>query len=226
MKRAVAILVTIVMVFSMISCRSDLEKSISRDMNSFADYISDNLLSDDIQICRTRCDEGGLYIELYGSEACSDILELIMVCNDWVDQNRDSTVLRENKKIRVELYNQKPDDNDRESSSYAVRLSNFGIDYATEPSSYMDVLDINICNEFHTSSLNQLSINYRVIMLPTNSVIDDFDVFMGMKNLEALVFSDDPYDSDEAQVERLTEELSIATSEYESIPFIYGIDAH
>ena len=149
---------------------------------------------------------------------------MITICNEWVAENQDAVLVCEGKKIRIEMFNEKPDNGDRESSAYAVCISNYGIDIAKEPSDCLDVLEIHKCDEFYTSFFESSDMSYRAITLPSNTIIDDFDVFMSMNDLLVLEFSDHPYDNDKERLEAIRQELDVYATNYDSIPFEYDID--
>ena len=223
-RRILSCVVVILILFGIGSCHSEKEIEIKREMNEYSDYILENITNKQIKLSNKEYSENGIYIELYGSQSRVDIEDLITICNEWVAENQDAILVCEGKKIRIEMYNEKPDNGDRESSAYAVCISNYGIDIAKEPSDCLDVLEIHKCDEFYTSFFESSDMSYRAITLPSNTIIDDFDVFMSMNDLLVLEFSDHPYDNDKERLEAIRQELDVYATNYDSIPFEYDID--
>lgn len=223
-RKVISCFVIVLILFEIGSCNSEKGLVIKGEMNAYLDYILENITNKQIKLSKKEFSENGIYIELYGSQLCSDIEDLITICDGWIAENQDSVLVSERKKIRIELYYQKPDNGDRESSRYAVSIRNYGIDIAKEPSSCLDVLEIHKCDGFYTSFFGGSNLNYRAITLPSNTIIDDFDVFMSMSNLLVLEFSDHPYDNDLVRLEEIRQELEEYASNYANIPFEYAVD--
>ena len=61
--------------------------------------------------------------------------------------------------------------------------------------------------------------DYRVIILPSTVEFDDFDVFIQMEDLEHLIISDSPFDTDRSQVEQKYAELISIAEGYDQVDF-------
>ena len=94
-----------------------------------------------------------------------------------------------------------------------------------EPSNKLDCIDLNVCDAFKTSFFESVVVDYRFIMLPSNTDFDDFDVFLRMDNLIRLTISDYPYDYAHDRLIAKGEELEAIASQYDIVNFEYGADS-
>lgn len=86
----------------------------------------------------------------------------------------------------------------------------------------VDCVDINHCEELKTSMFGNIDYGLRVIMIPSNTEIDDFEVFVNMPSLEVLNVSDYPFYSDELLLEEKYHELLYEARNYDNISFNIG----
>ena len=205
------------------SCQSETDKELKRELDLLSNYISDNLSNESIKLNKASYSEDGIYVELYGSKSSDDIEELILTCEGFADEYSDLMMFNGDYNIQIQLYDVEPDQDLYETLGYAVYIGNFSWALGTnERSKCFDCIDINLCDTFATSFFRQTHTDYRIIMLPSNTVIDDIEVFMGMNNLQSITISDYPYKADSERLNDKYEELLALVSEYDDVGFRCG----
>ena len=87
--------------------------------------------------------------------------------------------------IAVELYETEPELIDKECMNYVARLSNYSRDFNLEVGSSIDCVELCTCNNFYSSFFDGTD-SYRVIILPSDVVLDSIECFEDMKDLQYL----------------------------------------
>lgn len=196
-----------------------------REATKVSRYLMDNLTNSEIRVSKIWYESDEIRIELYGSWAGKDIAELIELSDRWLEENPDSIIIRNRMRFSIELYEQKPENSERISHSYSCRIANFDAYFAPHVSHDIDCIDINRCDLFLTSYFEGDKNNYRVIMFPSYIVIDDFEVFLNMPELERLVISDYPFMDYRPYLEERYAQIDELAQEYGPVTFNYYISS-
>lgn len=211
-----------ILIFGLQLCSCSPEKrQLRSEMNSLADFIIDGLSNDDIELAEKEYSENnGIFITLYGSDKSEDILELINICNEWMENNQESYAVSDGLRISVDLYRNKPVTQGWERHNYVVRIGNYSDyfgDYAA--GSDFDCLEIRYCDNLQTSIFRSFSVDYRYISMPSTVEIDDFDVFVDMNELDVLVIDDAGFEVDDQRVVEKYNEIVALADEYSDLQF-------
>ncbi|SMC38585.1 hypothetical protein SAMN06296952_0875 [Oscillospiraceae bacterium] len=214
----IAVVIIIMIVFIASSCVQD--KELKYEMNDLSEAIISQLTNDDIKVAGSEYSNTGVYITLYGSDDTADIQELIEICDSWVDSHQDSRLVSERLKISVVLYKEKPSKRKSGVEDYVVSIRNYSDNVSSiEQSDKLDCIKINVQHSIASSIFESTSMDYRVIILPSTVEFDDFDVFIQMEDLEHLIISDSPFDTDRSQVEQKYAELISIAEGYDQVDF-------
>lgn len=211
----ILVIITFMLLFS--SCYYSTNYSVKSEANDLSVFIMENITNKGINHNRTLYSDDGILIELYGSDDIHDALELTNICNRWLTDNQDSVVHRDSLSLSVEMYLDKPDDDDRDSMGYSFRIANNDVSFATSVEPEIDCIDINRSIDFCTSIFN--GYNYRYIGLPSNTTIDDFHVFVEMSNLRCLIVNDGPFSVDRQRLEDKYAEICALYNTYDELQF-------
>ncbi|MCR5593143.1 MAG: hypothetical protein K6F79_05290 [Saccharofermentans sp.] len=176
-----------------------------------------NTTNEEIVYNHTFYGDDGMLIEFYGSDDVHDALQMVNYCNRWLEENEDSVVAQESMRIVIEIYNDKPDQGNRDCLEYNFRIGNFAETFRNEISDQIDCLDINRANDFCVSVFEGYDLQH--IRIPSNTVIDDFDVFIDMSRLRRLIVSDGPFTVDTQAIEDKYQELIDHYNTYDELPF-------
>lgn len=192
---------------------------IREEAYDISDYLLENVSGDDIYLSEVYWDETGITIELYGSNSIDVILDLQKLSNTWLEDHPDSLVESNQLRFSIELFESRPDTSDRERFAYCARIGNYEPYLNIEAGPKVDCLDINECDALATSFFNDGFNEYRIIMIPSDTEIDNVEAFINMPCLESLIVSDYPFDSDSQQIEDKYNELTEVLSNYNSYDF-------
>lgn len=204
------------------SCYSDNASDIRNEAIEISNYILNNLSNDNIKVDDVSCTEESIRIVLYGSDKAYDIIELLEITNQWLDDKEDSLVSCYDLMFTITLYLDRPTQSDIENMRYVAMIGNYDHDFSSDIGPTVDCVDINHCEELKTSMFGNIDYGLRVIMIPSNTEIDDFEVFVNMPSLEVLNVSDYPFYSDELLLEEKYHELLYEARNYDNISFNIG----
>ena len=149
-------------------------------------------------------------IDLYGSDRIEDIIIIGQFLENYLDANSDSRIITGRVKVCIHLFKNEPERKTHEKLWYFASLANYNQINNPSESEWnreFKFLDINVVDDLKTSSFNDSSISFEVIWLPTNTIIDDYDVFIKMKSLRKLVFDDPVLYENHVNSEKKQEEI-------------------
>jgi len=132
-------------------------------------------------------------IDLYGSDRIEDIISIGRYLNNYLEDSINSRIINDKVKVCIHLFKDEPERKTHEKLWYFASLANYNQINNTSDSEWnreFKFLDINVSDDLKTSSFNSCDIPFEVIWLPTNTIFDDYDVFINMKSLRKLVFDD------------------------------------
>ena len=219
LKKTLIFILISIFVLQFCSCSSE-NKQIKKEKQNLANYIMANLDNDDIKVAKKGYYEAsGIYITLYGSDKTEDVLELITICDEWINNNQDSYAVRERLNITVELYLNETKPRGCWTNDYVARISNYSSHPQLAPSSKFDCLDINSFDSLQSSDFRDLPNDYRYISLPSTVEIDDFEVFVDMTALEELEICDYPFEGDPQRVRDKYNEIMEIADDYTDLQF-------
>lgn len=199
------------------SCRDVVEPDIETDAKGLSNYIIANATNDDIELNNTLYSNNGVLIELYGSDSAADALEIVSICNKWLSENEDSILIRDSIMLSIEIYPEKPNEDDRDSLRYSSRVGNYDVSFASDVYSIIDCIDINYSVDFDSSLFENY--DFRYIGVPSNIVIDDFGVFVDMDRLQYLIVNDGPFGHDEQLLDDKYQEFCDYYNAYDELQF-------
>ena len=211
--------ITVILAFAFlcVSCGHPGKSEIGIDAECMSDYIIQNVTNDNIELNDTLYSDNGVLIELYGSDSAADALEIVGICNNWLSENEDSVLLRDHISLSIEIYQGKPNEDDRDSLGYSSRVGNYDVSFASEVGPSIDCIDINHSINFDTSIFE--GYDFRYIGVPSNVVIDDFSVFVEMDQLRYLIVNDGPYSHDEQVLDDKYREFCEYYYSYDELQF-------
>ncbi len=226
LKKTLIFLLILLFILQLCSCSPE-KRQLRKEKKELASYILSNLDNDEIKFVETNYfGPNSMYITLYGSDKAEDILDLITICDEWINNNQDSYAVSERVPITVELYLKKPVKSGHNDYDYVVSISNYYDSPILASSAAFDCIDINSCASLQSSDFRSLLDHCRYISLPSTVEIDDFEVFIDMTELEYIMISDSPFEVDHQRVIDKYNEIMEIASDYPDLQFeIYYLSA-
>jgi len=155
-------------------------------------------------------DQRSMCVDLFGTNNIEDVFVICQYINDYLEDNPNSRIITDRIKMRIQLFEKEPSRREAQDLWYLAAISN--CDIITNPieSAWNDrfvYLDANLAGDLRTSKFNKCNIPFVKIWLPTNTVIDDYDVFIRMDSLRELEFSDPVWKEDTEASNKKKEEI-------------------
>jgi len=205
--------------------RDHYDEELDTELDNIVNGIVHLDTTDEIKLFALYSDQFCICIDLYGSDKLGDMVKIGHYLNRYLEINSSSRLINDKLKICIQLFKNEPTRKDREKLWYFASLANFdqicnpGVSEWNHSFVY---LDINIADDLKTSSFENCDIPFESIWLPTNTTIDDYEVFVSMEHLRSLVFDDPVLHENSIDSEKKKEEIKYF-DKYKDLKFSYKV---
>ena len=155
-------------------------------------------------------DQRSLCIDLFGIQRIEDVFAIGQFLNDYLENNPNSRIISDRIKMRIQCFENEPSKSEASDLWFLASISNCDTIRDPNNSEWNDrfiYLDVNLADNLRSSSFELCKIPLVTIWLPTNTIMDDYDVFDEMNSLKELIFSDPIHKEDQEASRKKREEI-------------------
>ena len=191
--------------------RQSFDEELDTELSNIIDGIQDLDTVDRIEFFALYKDQRSLCIDLFGTKSIEDIFAIGRYLNDYLENNPESRIYNDKIKMRIQCFEKEPSKSEAQDLWFLASISNCDTLRDPNNSEWNDrfiYLDVNLADNLRSSSFESCAIPFVTIWLPTNTILDDYDVFTDMESLKELIFSDPVHKEDPEASEKKRDEIS------------------